>query len=118
VTDPRFSRPGKPATTFEQELLRQSATLEDPWVEVASIIGLDATLAVMDRFARCLLSCPSRQAFVGRLLCVWQDQETLRLRRITPRLSNREIARRVGVPLETLRKRTARALKRVPPKRA
>ena len=103
MTDPEFSRVGKPATTFERELLARAKTLEDPWVEVASIIGLDATMQVMDRFASCLLSIPSRDAFVRRLYTVWLDAEILRLRRAGK--TNREVAEMFGIHERCVRKR-------------
>ena len=116
VTDPEFSRVGKPATTFERELLARAKTLEDPWVEVASIIGLDATMQVMDRFASCLLSIPSRDAFVRRLYTVWLDAEILRLRRAGK--TNREVAEMFGIHERCVRKRKARALRGPIPQRA
>lgn len=118
MADKRFSTPGKPATEFEHGLLENSDALEDPWCDIARVIGLDNTLLVMDRFAHCQLSCPSRDAFVQRLHRVWQDVETQRLLQLRPRLTMREIAGRIGVTRECLRKRRARALKRVPPRRA
>lgn len=112
MSDPKFSRPGQPATAFEHDLLRDASQLEDPWVEIAGIVGLDATLKVMDQFARCLLSCPPRDAFMARLLRVWQDQELVRLSRQRPRLSNGEIAQRVMMSRDNIRKRFPRALSR------
>lgn len=115
MIDRRFSSPGQPATEFERDLLANAQALEDPWVEIVQIIGLDATLAVMDRFERCLLSCPQRSAFIGRLHRVWLDMETLRLRRA--RATNREIVQQLGITERSIRKRTSRALQRVQPKR-
>lgn len=114
MADNRFSTPGKPPTAFEEQLLLSAGPLEDPWVEIAQEVGLHGALRIMDRFARCNLSCPSRGTFVARLLRVWQDAETLRLLQERPRLSMREIARRIGLPPSAFRKRRARALKRVP----
>ena len=118
MADKRFSAPGKPATEFEHDLLRSVTQLEDPWADIARMIGLDNTLRVMDRFARCQLSCPPRQAFIRRLAVVWQETEVLRLLQQRPRIPDREIAASVGISRECLRKRRARALKRPPPKRA
>lgn len=118
MIDRRFSSPGQLATDFERELLANAQALEDPWVEITQIIGLDATLAVMDRFERCLLSCPARDAFVKRLHRVWQETEILRLLQVRPRLTYAEIAKRVGMKRDTMIKRRSRALKRVHPRRA
>lgn len=109
MNDPEFSGVGKTATAFERELLARAASLEDPWVEVAGIIGLDATLQVMDRFASCLLSIPSRAAFVRRMYAVYLDGECLRLRR--EGLTNRQVAARLGINERTVRHRKARALR-------
>lgn len=112
MTDSRFSAPGKPATAFEHELLRLADSLEDPWVEVAGIVGLDATLLIMDRFERCLLSCPQRQAFIGRLHRTWLDMETLRLRRL--RVPPKQVAEKLGIRPRSIRRRVVRALRRTP----
>lgn len=116
VIDSDFSRVGKPATAFERELLARAKALEDPWVEVAGIIGLDATLQVMDRFASCLLSIPSRDAFVRRLHTVHLDAEVLRLRREGK--TNREVADLLSINERSVRKRKARALRGPIPQRA
>lgn len=118
VTDARFSKPGKPATDFEQDLLKAAAVLEDPWVEIANMVGLDNAMRIMDAFARCHLTCPARESFVARMHRVWQETETLRLLQVRPRLTMRDIAHRIGVPRETFRKRRARALRRVPRRKA
>ena len=118
VTDRKFSTVGKAASAFEHELLAHAAHLEDPWVEIAGIIGLDKTLLVMDRFARCLLSVPARDAFVARMHRVWLDDEVLRLSRIRPRLSNADIESLLHIPRNSLRRKKARALKRCMQKRA
>lgn len=110
MTDPTFSRPGQLPTAFEQELLDNAAQLEDPWVEIAGIAGLDATLRIMDSFARCLLSCPPRDVFVQRMLRVWQDQELVRLSSHRPRIPKSEIARRVCMSSDNIRKRLPRAI--------
>ena len=115
MADRRFSKQGQPATDFERDLLLQSQALEDPWVEIAQIIGLDAALAVMDRFERCLLSCPSRTAFITRMHRVWLDIETLRLRH--KGAPNRRIVQQLGVTDRSIRKRVARAKKHLQSKR-
>lgn len=111
MKDNRFSTPGKPATEFEHDLLRNAEQkgLEDPWVEVAQLVGLDATLRIMDRFERCILSCPQRSTFIARLHRVWLDQESLRLHRA--RVSNREVAVKLNVTERSVPRRVARALR-------
>ena len=118
MSEKRFSNPGQPATEFERELLRSAAVLEDPWVEIANIVGLDHALRIMDSFARCHLTCPPRSAFVARMHRVWQETEIVRLLAIRPRLTTRDLAHRIGLPVKTLHKRRSRALKRVPRHRA
>lgn len=111
MKDNRFSTPGKPATEFEHQLLDNAKTLEDPWVEIAQLVGLDNTLTIMDRFERCILSCPQRATFVARLHRVWLDQECLRLHRA--RVSNREVSRTLKVTERSVPRRVARALRTV-----
>lgn len=111
MKDNRFSTPGKPATEFEHQLLDNAKALEDPWVEIAQLVGLDNALTIMDRFERCILSCPQRVTFVGRLHRVWLDQECLRLHRA--RVSNREVSHTLKVTERSVPRRVARALRAV-----
>lgn len=116
MSDSRFSSTGEPATLFETELLARCKALEDPWVEISNIVGLDAALAVMDLFASCLLSVPPRRAFVARIHRVWLEGEVLRLKR--EGMPNVEIAHRLGVRTRTVRQYSARLMRRATPKRA
>lgn len=112
MTDRRFSTPGKPCTDFERELLEQACDLEDPWVEIAQMVGLDVTVVIMDRFERNLLSCPARRAFMSRLHRVWVDKAIRQMRVTSPGISYREISQRLGVTEGSLRKRNFRATRR------
>lgn len=114
MTDQRFSALGKPASEFEHDLLANSEELEDVWVEISGIVGIDHAMAIMDRFSGCLLSVPKRSDFVKRMYRVFVDREVLRLRKHRPRMSNAEISTTLGVSERSIRRRLSRVLRRGP----
>lgn len=110
-----FSERGNAPTDFERQLVARmthaanDVALSDSsaaWLSLASRIGLDALLIVMDEFGTEKISVPTRNGFLADLWRPLRDAEVLRL------LGNGErasvIGAALGITAENVRQISAR----------